>query len=112
MSALVLGLAGQSAVAVLIGVAAWGLSFGGAPTLLQTALADAAGEGADVAQSMLVTVFNLAVASGGVAGGLLLGWRGASALPWALAVLALACLSVVWPASHAGFRPGRRSMAA
>ncbi|MDR0205325.1 MAG: MFS transporter [Delftia acidovorans] len=112
VSALVLGLAGQSAVAVLIGVAAWGLSFGGAPTLLQTALADAAGEGADVAQSMLVTVFNLAVASGGVAGGLLLGWRGASALPWTLAVLALACLSVVWPASHAGFRPGRRSVAA
>ncbi|WP_336692766.1 MFS transporter [Delftia acidovorans] len=108
----VLSLAGQSAVAVLIGVAAWGLSFGGAPTLLQTALADAAGEGADVAQSMLVTVFNLAVASGGVAGGLLLGWRGASALPWTLAVLALACLSVVWPASHAGFRPGRRSVAA
>ena len=112
VSALLLGLAGQSAVAVLIGVAAWGLSFGGAPTLLQTALADAAGEGADVAQSMLVTVFNLAVASGGVAGGLLLGCLGARALPWALAVLALACLSVVWPASHAGFRPGRRSMAA
>jgi predicted MFS family arabinose efflux permease len=112
VSALVLGLAGQSATAVVIGVAAWGLSFGGAPTLLQTALADAAGEGADVAQSMLVTVFNLAVAAGGVAGGLLLGWLGACALPWALAVLALACLSVVWPASQAGFRPGRRSVAA
>ena len=48
----------------------------------------------------------------GVAGGLLLGWLGARALPWALAVLALACLSVVWPARQAGFRPGRRSMAA
>jgi hypothetical protein len=35
-----------------------GLQFGGAPTL-QTALADAAGDGADVAQSALVTVFNL-----------------------------------------------------
>lgn len=112
LSALALGLAGQSAVAVLIGVAAWGLSFGGAPTLLQTALADAAGEGADVAQSMLVTVFNLAVAGGGVAGGLLLGWLGPAALPWALAVLALACLCVVWPARRAGFRPGGRRLAA
>ncbi len=63
-AALVLGFSGGSAVAVLIGVAAWGLTFGGAPTLLQTALADNAGEAADVAQSMLVTVFNLAVAGG------------------------------------------------
>ncbi|WP_340615623.1 hypothetical protein [Xenorhabdus entomophaga] len=46
-----------------------GFSFGGAPTLLQTAIADTAGDGADVAQSMLVTGFNLAVASGGLIGG-------------------------------------------
>ncbi|MDR0225358.1 MAG: MFS transporter [Burkholderiaceae bacterium] len=106
LSAVVLGLAGQSTPALLAGVAAWGLGFGGAPTLLQTALADAAGEGADVAQSMLVTVFNLAVAGGGVAGGWLLGWLGAPALPWALALLALACLDESLPAAQAFVQAG------
>ncbi|WP_228720322.1 hypothetical protein [Acinetobacter portensis] len=39
---------------------------------MQTAIAGTVGEDADVAQSMLVTVFNLAVAGGGLLGGLLL----------------------------------------
>ncbi|MDQ0113806.1 putative MFS family arabinose efflux permease [Paenibacillus harenae] len=46
---------GQSVVIYLV-VVAWELTFGGAATLLQTAGAEAAGESADVAQSMLVTV--------------------------------------------------------
>lgn len=108
IAALVLGFAGDSIVAVLVGVVAWGLTFGGAPTLLQTALADAADEAADVAQSMLVTVFNLAVAGGGVVGGVLLERRGAASLPWALAVLALLALAVAWSARAHGFRPGHR----
>ncbi|MDD2987766.1 MAG: MFS transporter [Zoogloea sp.] len=108
IAALVLGFAGDSIVAVLVGVVAWGLTFGGAPTLLQTALADAAGEAADVAQSMLVTVFNLAVAGGGVVGGVPLERRGAASLPWALAVLALLALAVAWSARAHGFRPGHR----
>ncbi|MBF3001411.1 MFS transporter [Pseudomonas aeruginosa] len=107
-AALVLGFSGGSAVAVLIGVAAWGLTFGGAPTLLQTALADNAGEAADVAQSMLVTVFNLAVAGGGVVGGILLERQGAASLPWALAALALLALAVAWSARMHAFRPGHR----
>lgn len=49
VAALVLGFSGGSAAVVLLGIAAWGLAFGGAPTLLQTALADTAREGADVA---------------------------------------------------------------
>ncbi|WP_261242800.1 MFS transporter [Serratia entomophila] len=108
-AALMLGFASDSSAVVLIGVAVWGLTFGGAPTLLQTALADTAGEAADVAQSMLVTVFNLAVAGGGVAGGILLERIGAGALPWALAVLAVLALAVVWSARRRGFRPGPRS---
>ncbi|MBP0644700.1 MFS transporter, partial [Mycobacterium tuberculosis] len=51
--------------AIYLSVALWGLTYGGAPTLLQTACADAAGEGGDVAQSMLVTVWNSAIALGG-----------------------------------------------
>ena len=57
-----LGLFSGSPVAVFAGVFVWGLTFGGAATLLQTALADAAGEGADVALSMNVVVWNSAIA--------------------------------------------------
>lgn len=112
MAALMLGFSGGSSIVVLLGIATWGLTFGGAPTLLQTALADTAGDGADVAQSMLVTVFNLAVAGGGMMGGLLLERFGAASFPWALAVLALFSLSVVWSAKVHGFRPGHRVAAA
>lgn len=112
VAALALGIAGDSVVVVLMGVAAWGLTFGGAPTLLQTALADAAGDAADVAQSMLVTVFNLAVAGGGVVGGVLLERQGATSLPWALVALALLALVVAWSARAHGFRLGHRIVAA
>ena len=107
IAAWTLGLASSSPALVLGGIAAWGLSFGGAPTLLQTALADNAGDGADVAQSM--TVFNLAVAGGGIAGGLLLENAGPRALPWALAALALLALGIVWSSRTRGFPPGRRA---
>jgi predicted MFS family arabinose efflux permease len=111
-AALVLGFSGGSAIVVLLGIAAWGLTFGGAPTLLQTALADTAGDGADVAQSMLVMVFNLAVAGGGVVGGVMLERFGPASFPWALAMLALFGLSVVWSARMHGFRPGHRVVTA
>jgi predicted MFS family arabinose efflux permease len=107
-AALLLGVGMHSEVATSIGIVAWGLTFGGAPTLLQTAIGDAAGEGADVAQSMLVTVFNLAVAAGGLVGGLLLDSAGAASFPWVLFVLALCALAVVGPARSHGFPPGRR----
>ncbi|MHC8395523.1 MFS transporter [Pseudomonas sp. LB3P93] len=110
IAALVLGLAGSSPDFVLLSVAIWGLTFGGAPTLLQTAIADTAGDGADVAQSMLVTIFNLAVAGGGVVGGLLLEHAGPGSFPPTLLVLALLGLSLVWLASAHGFKPGHRAI--
>ena len=94
---------------VLIGVAAWGLTFGGAPTLLQTALADSAGDHADVAQSILVTVFNLAVAGGGLIGGLVTDQAGPGWLPWILLPLVMTALATVWQAKAHGFRAGRRA---
>lgn len=108
IAALVLGLAGAHTSVVLAGVVLWGMTFGGAPTLLQTAIADTAGEAGDVAQSMLVTVFNLAVALGGIGGGVLLQQYGASALPAALLGLAVIGAAVVWRADRAGFTPGAR----
>lgn len=91
-AALVLGLLANHAAAVYAGVAAWGVTFGGAATLLQTALADAAGDGAEVALSMSVVTWNAAIALGGVLGGILLGSVGAGILPWVMLFLVVVAL--------------------
>ncbi|MBC3450342.1 MFS transporter [Pseudomonas mosselii] len=108
LATLALGQAQGAAWLVHVSVALWGMTYGGAPTLLQTACADAAGEGGDVAQSMLVTVWNSAIALGGIIGGLLLvgagvEWFGAVVL----GLLALAWLLVV-SGRRAGFVAGAR----
>lgn len=82
----------NSPTVIYSAVAVWGLAFGGLPALLQTALAKSAGESADAAQSMLVTVWNLGIAGGGLAGGLLLQSWGVVAFPWAVALLMLLAL--------------------
>ncbi|WP_411389076.1 MFS transporter [Pseudomonas sp. MPB23] len=82
----------DSPIVIYSAVAVWGLAFGGLPALLQTALAKSAGESADAAQSMLVTVWNLGIAGGGLAGGLLLQSWGVVAFPWAVALLMLLAL--------------------
>ncbi|AJP57436.1 MFS transporter [Pandoraea vervacti] len=88
---------------LFVGAVFWGLSFSGAPTILQTALGNAAGQHENVAQSMLVTVFNLSFAGSGVLGGAVLSTRGALALPPVLAILALAAWGVTFAASRHGF---------
>lgn len=98
LSALVLGMAGTEPIVVYAAVGAWGLAFGGAATLFQTALAKAAGDAADVAQSMLVTAWNTAIAGGGIVGGVLLDRVGVGAFSPALLVLLLATLLVAWSA--------------
>ena len=108
LTACALGLAGGNPAVLLAGVALWGLSFGGAPTLLQTALADTAGEHADVAQSMLVTIFNLGIACGGMLGGALLDTAGAGSFAWTVAALAAIALLAAWRAREHGLRPGHR----
>ncbi len=94
---------------VYFAVAAWGLTFGGAATLLQTASADSAGEGADTAQSMIVTVWNGAIAGGGLIGGILLDTSGVGAMAWVLLALVLIGLVVAWHSSRHAFRPGHRA---
>jgi len=108
LTAFGLGLFGLHPAAVLVGAAIWGLTFGGAATLLQTALADTAGEGADVALSMNVVVWNAAIALGSVSGGILLDAGGAGTFPWAVFILAAAGFIVVLAAKKTGFRPGSR----
>ncbi|SFB61244.1 Predicted arabinose efflux permease, MFS family [Janthinobacterium sp. 344] len=108
-TALVLGVAAHLPAVIYVAMAVWGLSFGGAATLLQTALADTAGSGADVALSMNVVAWNGAIAAAGVAGGTLLETWGVAAFPWAMAGLILLAFAIAWSAREHGFRPGRRS---
>ncbi|MEI2387397.1 MFS transporter [Breoghania sp. JC706] len=98
-----LGLAGGNGSIVFVSMGLWGLAFGGAATLFQTACANAAKDAADVAQSMLVTVWNTAIAGGGIVGGLLLEATGAASLPWVLCILLVLALVCVMRARTHGF---------
>ena len=103
LAAWLLGTAGGDPIAVYAAVVMWGVAFGGAATLFQTALARSAGEAADMAQSMLVTAWNAAIACGGIVGGLLLESLGIGAFSPALLVLLLATFLVAWSARRHGF---------
>ncbi|MFD1836927.1 MFS transporter [Paracidovorax cattleyae] len=109
LTALALGLWTASPLAVCAGVAVWGLTFGGAATFLQTALADTAGDGADVALSMNVVAWNGAIAGGGLLGGVLLDTQGVASLPWAVLALLSVGWLVAWSARSRGFPSGPRS---
>lgn len=106
-AALALGTAGQAAWAVWLATGAWGLAFGGAATLFQTALAKTATRGAagavDIAQSMLVTAWNAAIAGGAMLGGAMLQGTGVAGLAPSALVLLAAALAVAWSARRHGF---------
>ncbi|MBE3025132.1 MFS transporter [Janthinobacterium sp. GW458P] len=106
LASLALGLAGTQPWVIYIAVIAWGLTFGGSAALLQTASAEAAGSGADVAQSILVTVWNIAIAAGGLIGGILLETSGVGIFPWVLFILLLMAFLITWACRTHGF-PGR-----
>jgi predicted MFS family arabinose efflux permease len=103
LSAVVLGLWRDSPIVIYIATAVWGLAFGAMPSLLQTASAKTAKEAADTAQSMLVTLWNVGIAGGGLVGGLLLGNPGVGAFPWIVAGLLMLTLSVTIKAREHGF---------
>jgi predicted MFS family arabinose efflux permease len=109
LSTVALGVGMASPLVIFLAVAAWGLSFGGAATQLQTASADAAGEGMDVAQAMVTTSWNLAIAGGGLVGGVLLDARGAASFPWVMLGLLLLAGGVAGWAKRHGFKPGARA---
>jgi predicted MFS family arabinose efflux permease len=107
VAAAVLAVFAESPALVYLAAALWGVGWGGAPTLLQTAVADAGGDAADTAQAMLVTLWNAAMAAGGVAGGVLIHVLDAGALPWSVVVLLVPVLGVVVAARAHGFPPQR-----
>lgn len=104
LASVLLGIGFSQPIVIYVGIAMWGLTYGGAGTLLQTAVAEAAGESADVAQSMLVTAWNLAIGGGGVIGGILLETLGIGTSPWALFLLVILALLAVLRAKEHGFR--------
>jgi predicted MFS family arabinose efflux permease len=61
-----------------------------------------------VVQAMLTSSWNVAIAGGGLFGGLLLARAGAMSFPWALLILSLIALVTVWINGHHSFKPGRR----
>jgi predicted MFS family arabinose efflux permease len=93
---------------VWVAAVLWGLGWGGAPTLLQTAAGQAgmrhSNAAADTAQAVLVTLWNAAMALGGIAGGLLLQHSGVTAVAVAATGLGTAGLLVVAGARHHAFR--------
>ncbi|MDR6718261.1 MFS transporter [Paenibacillus sp. 2003] len=103
LASVVMGVGTDQPVMIILGIMIWGLTFGGAATLLQTAIAQAGGKSTDVAQSMLVTAWNLAIGGGGIIGGILLEVFGAGYLSGALFILLIPALLVAMRAYKYGF---------
>jgi predicted MFS family arabinose efflux permease len=97
----------QQPAAIWIAAAAWGLGWGGVPTLLQTAGVSAGARhsdaAADAVQSMVVTLWNAAMAGGGILGGMILTFGGVAALPAATALISVPALIIVLAARRHGF---------
>jgi len=107
LAVLALGVFAEVPAAVFVSVALWGLAFGGAASLMQTGVSNAAGDAVDTVQSVAVTGWNLGIAGGGILGGLLLGGFGALALAWGTVALLLVALAIVIGARRHAF-PARQ----
>jgi predicted MFS family arabinose efflux permease len=103
VAAAVLAVTAAHPVVDYAAAAAWGLGFGGAATLLQSALMRAAGEHADAAQSSMVTTWNLGIGLGGLLGGVLLSGLGSGSLTIAAVVLLVPSALVVFRARKNAF---------
>ncbi|MDA3627241.1 MFS transporter [Saccharopolyspora sp. WRP15-2] len=80
---------------LLFAVAVWGVAFGGAPTMFPAAAARVAGRDADLAQSLTITVWNIAIAAGAYLGGAALDLAGnTTPLPWLAAALAATAFGI------------------
>lgn len=78
---------------------AWGLAYGGVSVSLQSWMIASAPEATEAASSLMVAVFNLAIAAGALLGGLAVDGISASAAPLGGAALMLLAAATVWGAS-------------
>jgi predicted MFS family arabinose efflux permease len=81
-SLLFIGLAGQIHLIFYVSIVLWGVSFGGLPSLLQTATIGAARGAHELGSSMTVTVYNIGIFSGAFIGGIILDFSIPFALTW------------------------------
>ncbi len=101
--ATLLAVQSRSPESVFLAVAVWGLGWGGVPTLLQSAAGNAGREHADLALAMLVTLWNVAMATGGAVGGALLAGFGPFVFPWAVLAMLVPSLLITLLARTHGF---------
>jgi DHA1 family purine ribonucleoside efflux pump-like MFS transporter len=86
-AALLIG--GGSTVVTAVAVTLWGFAFGAFPVGFQTWIVRAAPDQAEAAGGLLVAAFQIAIATGAIAGGLMVDWTGALGAP-AFAMVAVA----------------------
>jgi predicted MFS family arabinose efflux permease len=80
---------------MITSVIGWGLAYGAAPTLLQTALIAASGPGkADLATALQTTVYNVGIAAGSLLGSTILLADGPGFLPPGTALLTAGALAI------------------
>lgn len=103
LASLALGIGISHPIIIYIAVTLWGLTFGGAATLTQTAIADNAKKGADIAQSMLVTVSNLAIGGGSAIGAILIESFDVGSFPGVMFILIILGFLIAFRANVYGF---------
>ena len=87
ISLFLIGVAGHIHTIFYASIILWGISFGGMPSLLQTAAINTAKGAPEVGSSMTVTVYNIGIFSGAFLGGLLLDFAGPDVLSWSSFIL-------------------------
>ena len=102
-SQLALAVAGRGAGYATTAIAAWGIAFGGLPSLMQAAMMRVPPEARQLAGALLSTAFNLGIGLGALVGGWLFGLFGVGCLPWVSAALVASSLVTALQARHAGF---------
>lgn len=103
LASLALGIGISHPIIIYIAVTLWGLTFGGAATLTQTAIADNAKKGADIAQSMLVTVWNLAIGGGSAIGAILIESFDVGSFPGVMFIFIILGFLIAFRANVYGF---------
>jgi predicted MFS family arabinose efflux permease len=92
---------------LLFAITLWGLAYGGAATQLQTAIANASGPNADVANSMLGVAFNIAIFAAGVLGAVLISAYDGLALTAVMIALAAIALTISAATRSTSFHAAR-----
>jgi len=104
LDSIIFGMSINNLIATYVCTAIWGLTFGGSSTLLSTSLANTVpDEGVDIAMSISTTVWNLAIAGGGLVGGILLKSFGATSFPKVLFILLIIAFLIAYMAKKHGF---------